>query len=87
MHCLSFMIFLLCVAATFLNAAEREAIGYGSGDDLAQAVAVAEGDAVLNAGGKASFIAEVQKDKLLRDAKSPQAQMTEELEDNGTIEG
>ena len=67
MRRLFFTTFLLCAYASRLIAVEREAIGYGSGDDLVQAVAVAEGDAVLNAGGKASFIAEVQKDKLLTD--------------------
>ena len=50
-----------------LRAGVKEAVGYGSGDDLEQALSVAQGDAVLNAGSKTVFESEALKDKLLKD--------------------
>lgn len=52
----------LCYATT-----GHEVIGYGSGDDLAQALLVAQGDAVLNAGGKTAVFIESASDKLISD--------------------
>lgn len=60
------MLALACLIC-FAHAEVREAIGYGSGDNLEQAISVAQGDAVLNAGGKAVSETEVAKDKLLKD--------------------
>ena len=55
---------IACVVAW---AGTNEFMGYGSGDDLQQALVAAKVDAIHNAGGKAEIIAEAQKDKLLAD--------------------
>lgn len=50
-----------------LFAAVRQVTGYGSSDDLERAVYAAQGDAVLNAGGKTTVSILVADEKLERD--------------------
>lgn len=61
-----FCVFSL-IACVFAWAGPNEFMGYGSGDDLQQALVAAKVDAIHNAGGKAEVFAEVQKDTLLAD--------------------
>lgn len=61
-----FCMFILVVCALTRVCAD-EVTGYGSGDDLQQALVAAKADAIHNAGGKAEILAEVRKDKLLTD--------------------
>lgn len=62
---------LLALGATFatlLSVAEiKEVTGYGSGDDLKQALVAAKVDAILNAGGKTSVESEAKREKLVQD--------------------
>ena len=44
-----------------------ETTGYGSGDDIAQALVAAKVDAILNAGGRTSVSSEAKRDQLLKD--------------------
>lgn len=55
------------IACAVAWAGANEFMGYGSGDDLQQALVAAKVDAIHNAGGKAEIIAEAKKDKLLAD--------------------
>ncbi len=62
------LILPLFVFATLLaNAEMRTVTGYGTGDNLAQAIVAAKVDAVLNAGGRTSVLSEAQQDQLIKD--------------------
>lgn len=62
------LIFTLFVfVAFFACAAMRTVIGYGTGDTLEQALIMAQGDAVLNAGGKVTSVEKLQGDVLISD--------------------
>ena len=52
----------------FARSEAREVVGYGSGDDLQQAIVAAKVDAALNAGGRATTQTEVNREKLVSDS-------------------
>jgi len=62
------LVFSLSVfAALFANAEMQTVTGYGTGDDLSQAIVAAKVDAVLNAGGRTSVLSEAKQDQLIKD--------------------
>ena len=62
------LVLSLSVFATLLaNAEMRTVTGYGTGDNLAQAIVAAKVDAVLNAGGRTSVLSEAKQDQLIKD--------------------
>ena len=63
----SFVIILLAISSFLVCADVKETTGYGSGDDIKQALISAKVDAILNAGGKTSLETEARHDKLVQD--------------------
>lgn len=58
----------LCAMVSLGAKAElRQAIGYGVGDDLEQAIVVAKADAILNVEGRTTVATEVANDRLVKD--------------------
>ena len=58
---------LSVLAALLSNAEIRTVTGYGTGDNLSQAIVAAKVDAVLNAGGRTSVLSEANQDQLIKD--------------------
>ena len=54
-------------AALFASAEMQTVTGYGTGDNLAQAIVAAKVDAILNAGGRTSVLSEAKQDQLIKD--------------------
>ena len=68
-----FLIALSMAVISMLSCADvKEVTGYGSGDDLNQALVAAKVDAVLNAGGRTTVASEAKKDQLLEDEGASQ---------------
>ena len=65
MRLLAILVFGLSAACGLAEIVETT--GYGSGDDIAQAVVAAKVDAILNAGGRTSVSSEAKRDQLLKD--------------------
>ena len=62
------LLFPLSVFAALFSSAEmRTVTGYGTGDNLEQAIVAAKVDAVLNAGGRTSVLSEAKQDQLIKD--------------------
>lgn len=58
---------LFVPVALSADAEMRTVVGYGTGDTIGQALVMAKGDAVLNAGGKVASLEQVQGDVLVSD--------------------
>ena len=63
----------LCAMVSLYTKSEpRQTTGYGSGDNLEQAIVAAKVDAVLNAGGRTTVASEAKKDQLIKDEGTSQ---------------
>ena len=58
---------LIAFATLTASAEIRTVTGYGTGDNLSQAIVAAKVDAVLNAGGRTSVLSEAREDQLIKD--------------------
>ena len=64
------LLMVVVLMASSLWAEPRQVTGYGSGDNLLQALVVAQGDAVLNAGARTTVEVKSSGDRLLSDVST-----------------